>query len=226
MSIDLETGQTSRSTLSGVRKMIASRMSRSHAEIPAVHIVDEIDVTDLPLSRLLATVVVAVSRTVLSHKELNAHFDGRELTTFENCNVGIAVDTDNGLLVPVLRRADQKSVDDISAEIEDLAARARTNSLSTVEMQGATITVTSPGKRSGLWATPLINPPQTAIIGIYRATERPVVIDRGVVVRAVANLSVTFDHRVIDGAEGGDFTTELVSAVEHMAVGSNESRES
>lgn len=200
--------------LQGMRRAIAHQMAKSHAEIPGVHIIDEADVSAIALSRILSVTVMAVSRTILKFNRLNAHFDGKMLTTFDYCNVGIAVDTEDGLVVPVIRSADTKSLGQIADEIDDLASRARKKTLSPADMKDATITVTSPGKRGGLVATPLINPPQTAIVGLHRATQRPVVRDDSIEIRTTANVTTTFDHRVIDGAEAGDFTIELVQRIE------------
>lgn len=203
--------------LRGMRRVIANQMARSHSEIPGVHIVDEIDVSDHVLSCLLSVTVAAISKVIKNHRHLNAHFDGKELTTFDYCNIGVAVDTVDGLVVPVIRSTDEKSVIQIAHEIDELARRARDKSLSAADMKGATVTVTSPGKRGGIIATPLINPPQTAIIGLHRAVERPVVRDGSIEIRTIANVTTTFDHRVIDGAEAGDFSVELVRTIEQSA---------
>lgn len=217
MLVDEQSGAEETRRLRGMRRIIAAQMMRSHAEIPGVHIVDEVDVTGLPLSSLLPTVVHRVARMVLGHKSLNAHFDGRDLTTYSSSHVGIAVDTQAGLMVPVVTDAHEKSVAEISEEIHELAAGARSGTLSPTQMRGATISVTSPGRRGGLMATPLINPPQTAIVGVHRAQEQVVVREGRPAVRTMANLTVTFDHRVIDGAESGDFLLSLIDAIEHDA---------
>nr|WP_157688986.1 2-oxo acid dehydrogenase subunit E2 [Brevibacterium siliguriense] len=216
MSLTVKSEQHGHSSvrLQGMRRAIANQMAKSHAEIPGVHIIDEVDVSGLPLSRLLPVIVTATSCIIRKYSHLNAHFDGEELTTFDYCNVGIAVDTDDGLVVPVIRSANEKSVVEIAQDIDDLALRAREKALTPTDMKNATITVTSPGKRGGIIATPLINPPQTAIIGVHRAFERPTVHEGSIQVRKIANVTTTFDHRVIDGAEAGDFTIELVHQIE------------
>jgi pyruvate/2-oxoglutarate dehydrogenase complex dihydrolipoamide acyltransferase (E2) component len=156
----------------------------------------------------------AIGRTVSDYPLFNAHLEGDELTSYDRCDVGIAVDTERGLMVPVLRDCGHKSIDDIQAELVSLADRARAGRLTRDDVSGATITLTSPGKRGGVLATPLINPPQTAIVGIHRAVPRLVLHESDVVSRIIANLTLTFDHRIIDGALAGDFALALARQIE------------
>ncbi|QKW36945.1 2-oxo acid dehydrogenase subunit E2 [Actinomadura sp. NAK00032] len=206
-----------RRPITGVRRLIADRMALSHRSIPGVHVVEEMDVTAVPLNRILAVTVAAVARTVADHPSFNAHMEDADLVLFERCDAGVAVDTERGLMVPVVRDAAAKSAGEIAAEVTDLARKARSGRLGRRDVADPTITVTSPGKRGGLLATPLINPPQTAIIGVHRAVDRAVVRDGAVAVRTIANLTVTFDHRVIDGAEAGDFAITLARRIERGA---------
>lgn len=205
--------------ITGIRKLIAERMALSHRVIPGVHVIEEIDVTDLDLRLLLATTTTAVARTVADHPRFNAHVVDDQLIEFGRCDVGIAVDTKRGLMAPVVRDCGARSVENIQAGITQLAERARAGKLTPAEMTGATITVTSPGKRGGLLATPLISHPQTAIIGVHRAEPRVAVRNNGIAIRTIANLTVTFDHRVIDGAEAGDFAIALRSRIEASESG-------
>lgn len=208
-----------RQVLTGVRRMIAQRMALSHREIPGVHVVEEMDLTQVPLQQVVAVAAAAIGRAVAAHPLLNAHVEGEEVVLYDRCDLGIAVDTERGLMVPVVRDCGGKEVDEIAEEVAELAAKARAGRLTQRDVSGATITLTSPGKRGGVLATPLISPPQTAIVGIHRAVPRVTVRDGAIVTRTIANLTVTFDHRVIDGAEAGDFALALARAIEQGATG-------
>jgi pyruvate/2-oxoglutarate dehydrogenase complex dihydrolipoamide acyltransferase (E2) component len=200
--------------VTGIRRLIAERMALSHREIPGVHVVEEMDLTDGPLGAIVAVGAAAIGRVVSQCPLFNAHLEGDEITCFDRCDVGVAVDTERGLMVPVLRDCGNRSVEDLQAEIASLAEKARAGRLTRGDVSGATITLTSPGKRGGVLATPLINPPQTAIVGIHRAVPRLVLHEGSPTSRLIANLTVTFDHRIIDGALAGDFTLDLARQVE------------
>ncbi|MGD9959307.1 2-oxo acid dehydrogenase subunit E2 [Nocardioides sp.] len=194
----------------GVRQVIAQQMARSHAEIPGVHVVEEVDVTGVSLSAIVAVTAASIASLVESYAYFNAHVVGDEVLCFRACNVAIAVDTPRGLMVPVIHDCQNLEVEEIQAEIGRLADLARAGRLTGRDVTGATVTLTSPGRRGGILATPLINPPQTTIIGIHRAVARVVPADDGALaIRSIANLTVTFDHRVIDGALAGDYAIEL-----------------
>lgn len=196
--------------------MSAKHLTRSHAEIPGVHIVDECDLTGVDKRRLVGIVLAAIGRVSSDHRRFNAHFDGEEVTMFDRCDIAVAVDTERGLLVPAVRDCGSKSVDEILVEVSELAEQARAGTLTGAQMRDSTITFTSPGRRGGVLATPMINPPQTAIVGLYRVQDRAVVRTGELVVRSIANLTVTFDHRVVDGASAGDFTVALVAEIERL----------
>lgn len=200
--------------LSPTRKMIARRMTVSHTTIPSVTIAEDCDVTDLDLRLLVGHVAASIGRAVVDYPVFNAHFADGHLTFFDRCDVGVAIDTDEGLLVPVLRDCTTRLPGDLQDEVRVLASRARSRDLTLNEMQGATISFTSPGRRGGLLATPLISPPQTCIVGMHRATPRPHVVDGQIRVRTISSLTVTFDHRVIDGATAGDFTLALARHIQ------------
>ena len=214
---ELATEPTSQSSrrqqLTGIRRMIADRMAYSHREIPGVHVVEEMDLTHVSLQDIVAVAAAAVARTISAHPMFNAHVENEQVVLFDRCDLGIAVDTDRGLMVPVVRDCGNKDVDTIRGEVAELAGRARAGRLTQRDVSGATVTLTSPGKRGGVLATPLINPPQTAIIGVHRAVPRVVVRNGAMVTRTIANLTVTFDHRVIDGAEAGDFALTLARTI-------------
>lgn len=197
--------------------MSAKHLARSHAEIPGVLIADECDLTGVDKRRLVGIVLAAIGRVSRDHRRFNAHFDGEEITMFDRCDIAVAVDTERGLLVPAVRDCGSKSVDEILVEVSELAEQARAGTLTGAQMRDSTITFTSPGRRGGVLATPMINPPQTAIVGLYRVQDRAVVHDGEITVCSIANLTVTFDHRVVDGASAGDFTVALVAEIERLA---------
>jgi pyruvate dehydrogenase E2 component (dihydrolipoamide acetyltransferase) len=219
--------------LRGVRRMIAEHMVRAHGAIPPVTHVEECDVTELDAARRLANergpgakltflpfIVKAVVAGLKEVPEINSTLDeaAGEIVYHDRYDIGVAADTPQGLLVPVIRGADTKSLRDIATEIEQLAQRARDGKLKAEELRGSTFTVTSPGRFAGLMATPIINYPEAAILGVHRATERPVIRDGQVVVRLIMNLSITFDHRILDGVTASRFCLAVVNLLEHPAA--------
>lgn len=213
--------QETRTPLTGIRKLSAANLEASHRDIPSVLIVEECDITGLDRRRLVAVVLHAMGRLAAEHPAFNAHFDAEagELVTFDRSDVAIAVDTPRGLMVPVVRDCGGRDVDDLHAEIARLAERARAGKITLNDVRGATSTLTSPGKMGGVLATPMINPPQTSIIGIHRAVERVVPWDGGYATRTISNLTVTFDHRAADGVAAGAYTLALARRIEAAARG-------
>lgn len=216
--------------LRGVRKAIAARMQQARLVVPAVTHVEECDVTELEATRqminarradvpltYLPFIVKASVAALKEHPALNSSLDeeASEIVLHSRYDVGIAVDTADGLLVPVVKGADTKSVADISVEIDRLAHAAREGSITTGEMSGATFTITSPGRFGGVMATPIVFHPQAAILGVHRASDRPVVRDGQIVVRRMMNLSVTFDHRILDGMTAARFALDIAHLIEH-----------
>ncbi|KGP72293.1 dihydrolipoamide acetyltransferase family protein [Pontibacillus yanchengensis] len=206
-----------REKMSGMRKAIAKAMSNSKQTAPHVTLMDEVDVTELVAHRkkfkqvaadqdikltYLPYVVRALVSTLKKYPTLNASLDdeAQEIVYKHYYNIGIAADTDKGLVVPVVKDADRKSIFDISSEINELAGKARDGKLTSEEMKGASCTITNIGSAGGQWFTPVINHPEVAILGIGRIAEKPVVKDGEVVVAPVLALSLSFDHRLIDGA--------------------------
>jgi pyruvate dehydrogenase E2 component (dihydrolipoamide acetyltransferase) len=210
-----------REAVRGVRRTIAERMTLAQ-RIPAVTHVEECDVTDLEAARKAANltympyIVKAVIAGLKEYPSLNAALDEdkQEIVYYSHYDIGVAVDTNSGLIVPVVHNADGKSLRELADEIEDLAGRARGGKLTMAELHGGTFTVTSPGKFGGLMATPLILHPQTGILGVHRASDRPVVKDREIVVRRMMNLSITFDHRVLDGLTAARFAVDVARMLE------------
>jgi pyruvate/2-oxoglutarate dehydrogenase complex dihydrolipoamide acyltransferase (E2) component len=210
-----------REPLRGVRRQIAEHLARSHKEVPAVTVVEECDFTDLSTVRgrrsYLPYVLAATVDGLKEFPELNAALAGEEIVYWERYDVGVAVQTDGGLVVPVLRRADEKSLDELEAEASRLADSARAGTLKPEELRGSTFTLTSAGRLGGLFATPLVNHPEVAILGLHRIAERPAVRDGELVVREVGWLSCTFDHRVVDGARASEFLLGVIARLESPA---------
>ncbi|UFU00885.1 2-oxo acid dehydrogenase subunit E2 [Radiobacillus kanasensis] len=206
-----------REKMSGIRKAIAKAMVNSKTKAPHVTLHDEIDVTELVAHRkkfkevaaqkdikltYLPYVVRALVSALREYPILNASIDDNtdEIVYKHYYNIGIAADTDKGLLVPVVKNADSKSIFSISQEINELAVKARDGKLSPDEMKGASSTISNIGSAGGQWFTPVINYPEAAILGIGRIGEKPVVRDGEIVVAPVLALSLSFDHRIVDGA--------------------------
>jgi pyruvate dehydrogenase E2 component (dihydrolipoamide acetyltransferase) len=217
-SAPAETEGERREPLRGVRKLIAQHLTTSHREVPAVTVVEECDFTELDRVRgersYLAYLIEATVHGLRSVPELNARLEGDEVVYLERYDLGVAVQTDQGLIVPVLREVDAKSVDEIEAEGNRLAESAREGTLKPEELRGSTFTVSSGGKLGGLLATPLVNHPEVGILGLHRIAERPVVRDGEIVVRKVGLLSCTFDHRVVDGVRASEFLLDVIARLE------------
>jgi pyruvate dehydrogenase E2 component (dihydrolipoamide acetyltransferase) len=206
-----------REPLRGVRRQIAEHLTRSHREVPAVTVVEECDFTSLSGTRgdrsYLPYVLEAVVAGLKDYPELNATLAGNDIVYWERYDIGLAVQTEQGLVVPVLRAADEKSLDDLGAEATRLAEGARAGTLPPEELRGSTFTVTSAGRLGGLFATPLVNHPEVGILGLHRIGPRAAVVDGEVVAREIGWLSCTFDHRVVDGARASEF---LLAVVERL----------
>ncbi len=206
-----------REKMSGMRKAIAKAMVHSKHTAPHVTLMDEVDVTELVAHRkkfkemaaeknvkltYLPYVVKALVSTLREFPDFNRSLDDEagEIIQKHYFNIGIAADTEKGLLVPVIKHADRKSVFAISDEINTLAGKARDGKLSPSEMKGASCSITNIGSAGGQWFTPVINHPEVAILGIGRIAEKPVIKNGEIVAAPVLALSLSFDHRMIDGA--------------------------
>jgi pyruvate dehydrogenase E2 component (dihydrolipoamide acetyltransferase) len=200
-----------REKVRGVRRQIVEHLTRAHREVAAVTYVEECDFTDVDLQHLLPTVLRATAETLKEFPELNARLEGEEIVYLDRYDLGIAVQTDEGLVVPVVRDCDSRSVDELRADVDELAAKARDGKLAPEELRGSTFTVTSAGKLAGLFVTPLVNYPEVGILGVHRIGAHPVVRDGEIVVRQMGNISVTFDHRVVDGARAAQFTLAVIA---------------
>jgi len=202
-----------------MRKAIAKAMVNSKHTAPHVTLMDEIDVQELWDHRkkfkeiaaeqgtkltFLPYVVKALVSALKKYPALNTSFneEAGEVVHKHYWNIGIAADTDKGLLVPVVKHADRKSIFEISDEINELAVKARDGKLTSDEMKGATCTISNIGSAGGQWFTPVINHPEVAILGIGRIAQKPIVKDGEIIAAPVLALSLSFDHRQIDGATG------------------------
>ena len=216
-----ERGPERRVPLRGVRRLIAQHLTTSHREVPAVTVVEECDFTALSESRgehsYLPYLMEAVVAGLKEFPELNATLDGEEIVFWERYDLGLAVQTDEGLTVPVIQAADEKSLDELEAEARRLAEGARAGTLEPEELRGSTFTVTSAGKLGGLFATPLVNHPEVGILGLHRIGPRPAVVDGEIAVRQIGWLACTFDHRVVDGARASTFLLDVIARLEAPA---------
>lgn len=218
----------------GPRRVIAQRMSEAKRSIPHFAYVEEVDVTELealrahlnagafadePLS-YLPFIVAALTGVLARFPQCNAHYDAERsvIARHEAVHVGIATHTPDGLVVPVVRHAERLELRALAREVRRLSAAARERRARREELTGSTITVTSLGKLGGIVSTPIINPPEVAIIGVNRAVERPVVHGGAVAVRRMMNLSSSFDHRFVDGHDAAAMIQALKDRLEHPAT--------
>lgn len=206
-----------REKIRGIRKVIADAMVNSKTRAPHVTLLDEVDVSELVAHRekfkgvaaeqevkltYLPYVAKALVSALKKYPMLNVAVDDEteEIIHKHYYNIGIAADTEQGLLVPVVKDVDRKSIFEISEEVGELANKARSGKLKADEMKGASSTITNIGSAGGQWFTPVLNYPEASILGIGRIAEKPVVRDGEIVIAPVLALSLTFDHRIVDGA--------------------------
>ncbi len=217
--------------LKGVRKVIANAMVKSMYTAPHVTIMDEVDVTELvalrqkakPLAErkgvkltYLPFIVKALVAANRQFPVMNASIDDEksEIIYKKYYNIGIATDTDNGLMVPVVADADRKNIWTIASEIKDLATRGREGKLTSQELKGSTVTITNIGSAGGMFFTPVINYPEVAILGTGRISKKPVVKNGEITIAPVMALSLSFDHRLIDGATAQNFVNYIKQLLE------------
>jgi len=199
-----------REPIRGIKRQMFEHLTRAHREIPPVTWVEECDFTGVEMKLLLPLVLQAVAAALQEFPELNARVEDGDLVYLDRYDIGVAVQTEQGLVVPVVRACDTRPLEELDAEVRRLAQAAHAGTLAPEELRDGTFTVTSAGKSAGLFTTPLINHPQVAILGVYRIDDRPVVRDGELVVRRMGNVSVTFDHRVIDGKRAADFGLAVI----------------
>ena len=203
-----------REPVRGVRRRIVEHLTTAHREIPAVTFVEECDLTGVDVKLLVPLALKALAESLREFPELNARLEGDEIVYLDRYDIGVAVQTDQGLVVPVVRGCDTASLDDLAAETVRLADSARGGTLKPEELRDGTFTLTSAGKLGGLLVTPLVNHPEVGILGLHRIAPRPVVRDGEIVVRDVGNVSLTFDHRVVDGARAAAFALAVIERLQ------------
>jgi len=213
-----------------IRKRIAQRLSESH--LRAVHVTQtmEVDMTEAVKFRQTILprfeeahgirvsfndiLVKAVTKALRKYPELNSTLEEDQIKIFEDVHMGVAVSLEKGLIVPVIRNTDKKSIVEIALAARKLFEKARKDALSLHEVTGGTFTITNLGMYGVEISTPIINPPQSAILGVGKITEKPVVVDRQITIRSIMPLSLSFDHRVVDGALAAQFLQELKQILE------------
>lgn len=217
--------------LKGIRRTISERMIKSKHTAAHVTHVDEVDMTELVLLReafkgsaekrgvkltFLPFIIKAVIPALKEYPFMNSSIDEESgnIILKKYYNIGIATDTEQGLIVPVVKEADKKDIFELASEIERLANKARSGTLTLDEVHGSTFTITNIGAIGGLFATPIINLPEVAILGINKITKRPVYRDGKIEVRDIMYLSLTFDHRVVDGAYAARFTSKIIEMIQ------------
>ena len=219
----------------GLRRKIAEQMTISKRTIPHFSYFEEADVTELetlrqmlnasrdesqPKLTYLPFIMLALSKIMPDHPECNAHYDdqGGVVSRHDAVHIGIATQTERGLYVPVVKHVEAMDAWQAAAELQRVAGAARGGTASLDDLTGSTFTITSLGRDGGLGATPIINHPEVAILGIHKARDMPVAKDGQVVVRRIMNLSSSFDHRVVDGADGAALVQHLRRMLEHPAL--------
>ena len=224
-------GAEERIPIKGIRKTISENMARTARSTVQVTVFDDADVTELSEWRdrvnslsqdgvkisYLAYVVKAVATALREHPYLNSSVDEEknEIILKKYYNIGIAVDTDRGLLVPVIKDADRKSLTEISREIKNTVDEARSGQIGVSQLKGGTFTVTNIGSIGGLWSTPILNYPELAILEMQQIREMPRVAEGEIMIRKVMNLCLTIDHKIIDGAVGQRFLNSVKRYIEN-----------
>ena len=220
--------------LSRIQKISGPALARNWVMIPHVTQFDEADITELEAFRArvneenakagikvtpLAFLVKAVVAALKKYPTLNSSLDGDNLVVKQYWNIGFAADTPNGLVVPVIKSADQKGIVEIARESSELAAKAREGKLGPADMQGGTFSISSLGGIGGTSFTPIVNAPEVAILGVSKAAMKPVWNGREFAPRLMMPLSLSYDHRVVDGAMGARFTTYLAQVIADLRRG-------
>jgi len=228
-------GATEEIKVIGLRRLIAQRMSEAKRNIPHFAYVEELDITELeelrrhlnsklergaPGLTYLPFLALALVRVLKDFPQCNAHYDAERgvIVRHAAVHLGVATQTPDGLKVPVVHDAQQRSLWELAAEMRRVSEAARTNKATREELSGSTITITSLGKLGGIASTPIINAPEVAIVGVNRAVERPVVFEGAIAIRRTMNLSSSFDHRFVDGYDAAAMIQALKECLEHPAT--------
>ena len=211
--------------LSGMRKVIAERMSYSWQTCPHVHHTVEVDMAEAVLIKdkiskmgvklsFTELIIKSVAKALAEFPMVNNSLINGSLVTNDSIHIGVAVALDNGLIVPVIRNANQKALSQLRAEVVDLSTRAREGKLTPDDYTGGTFTVSNLGMYGVDHFTPIVNPPESGILGVCRTVDKPVVVDGTIVIRPMMNLVLGYDHRVVDGALAGKFTARVRQLLE------------
>ena len=225
------TRETDRSRMSSLRRKLSERMVSVKNEMAMLTTFNEIDMSAVMALRkkyqnqftekhgfkvgFMSFFTKAVALAMDFHPMVNAQMDGDEIVSPQFVDVGIAVSTPKGLMVPIVRNAESKSIPQIELEIKELAGKARNKKISVEELTGGTFTITNGGVFGSLLSTPIINPPQSAILGMHNIQERPVAIDGQVVVRPMMYVALSYDHRIIDGKDSVGFLVKIKEFLEN-----------
>ena len=210
-------------------------MVKSKFSIPHFSYFEEIDITELeelrqmlnatrdegqPKLTYLPFIMMALAKIMPNHQECNALFDDENniVTQYSAVHLGIATQTERGLFVPVVKHVEAMDVWQTATEMQRVAGAARNGTASLDDLSGSTFTITSLGRDGGLGATPIINHPEVSILGIHKAREMPIVKDGKIVIRRIMNVSSSFDHRIVDGANGAALIQTLKRMLEHPAL--------
>jgi pyruvate dehydrogenase E2 component (dihydrolipoamide acetyltransferase) len=217
--------------MSGVRSKTSARVSESWQTIPHVTHFDQADITELEELRerfgkkveaaggkltITAIALKVVASALKVFPQFNASVDApaEEIIFKKYCNIGVAVDTDRGLLVPVIRDADKKNILELAVELTELSEKARNRKITIEEMQGGSFTISNLGGIGGMNFSPIINSPEVAILGVSRASRQPVLVDGRIAPRLMLPLALSYDHRLIDGADAARFLRWVVEALQ------------
>ena len=209
--------------LSGLRKTTAERVSLSFRTAPHSTLMMEINVSKTKETHeklgvsYTAILTEATAKALLEHSIINSTIEDDHIKVFENVNVGVAVATENGLIVPVIHDADKKSLKEIDALISELTEKARQGKLSKEELSGGTFTLTNLGMYGVDFFTPIINPPEAAILAMGKITEKPIVINGQIQVTPTMMLSLSYDHRIVDGAPAAEFLQKIKEKIEKLS---------
>jgi len=219
----------------GLRRKIAEQMVKSKFSIPHFSYFEEIDVTELeklrkflnstkdesqPKLTYLPFIMMALAKIMPKHQECNAHYDDENniVTQHSAVHLGIATQTDRGLFVPVVKHVEAMDIWQSASEMQRVSGSARNGTASLEDLSGSTFTITSLGRDGGLGATPIINHPEVSILGVHKAREMPVVQDGKIEIRRIMNVSSSFDHRIVDGANGAALIQSLKKLLEYPAL--------
>jgi pyruvate dehydrogenase E2 component (dihydrolipoamide acetyltransferase) len=228
-------GEIERQSMTKVRKITAERLWQAWATIPMVTQFDKADTTDLEKWRKqygkkaeaaggkltpTAILIKILGAALKAFPQFNASIDvaNQEIIYKKYCNIGIAVDTPHGLLVPVVRDVDKKNIIELAIELGAMAQKTRDRKISPADMQGGSMTISNVGSMGGTAFTPIVNPPEVAILGVARSSVEPVYVDGELQPRTIMPLSLSYDHRLIDGADGARFLRWICAALENPFV--------